>query len=147
MPGIFIAISIFPFCSVKRLSFFVFYKEKERKRNTKGTLYEPRHHRMEKGGGADRNAQQAQIGKTAKNKYWRNVEMYFDKIAKIVAERTGCDVASIKPESKFVDLGIDSLDTVELLMSLEDEIGKEIELDQKVETVDDLDKFIQSKTS
>ena len=73
--------------------------------------------------------------------------MYFDKIAKIVAERTGCDVASIKPESKFVDLGIDSLDTVELLMSLEDEIGMEIELDQKVETVDDLDKFIQSKTS
>ena len=34
---------------------------------------------------------------------------------------------------------------VELLMSLEDEIGIEIELDQKVETVDDLDKFIQSK--
>lgn len=71
--------------------------------------------------------------------------MYFDKIAKIVAERTGCDVASIKPESKFSDLGIDSLDTVELLMSLEDEIGMEIELDQKVETIDDLDKFIQSK--
>lgn len=73
--------------------------------------------------------------------------MYFDKIAKIIAERTGCDEASIKPESKFVDLGIDSLDTVELLMSLEDEIGMEIELDQKVETVDDLDKFIQSKTA
>lgn len=71
--------------------------------------------------------------------------MYFDKIAKIVAERTGCDVDSIKPESKFSDLGIDSLDTVELLMSLEDEIGMEIELDQKVETIDDLDKFIQSK--
>ncbi|MDE6530679.1 MAG: acyl carrier protein [Lachnospiraceae bacterium] len=73
--------------------------------------------------------------------------MYFDKIAKIIAERTGCDVSSVKPESKFVDLGIDSLDTVELLMSLEDEIGMEIELDQKVETVDDLDKFIQSKTA
>ncbi|MDE6713250.1 MAG: acyl carrier protein [Lachnospiraceae bacterium] len=73
--------------------------------------------------------------------------MYFDKIAKIIAERTGCDVATVTPESKFVDLGIDSLDTVELLMSLEDEIGMEIELDQKVETVDDLDKFIQSKTA
>ncbi len=71
--------------------------------------------------------------------------MYFDKIAKIISERTGCDIADIKPESKFSDLGIDSLDTVELLMSLEDEIGIEIELDQKVETVDDLDKFIQSK--
>ena len=71
--------------------------------------------------------------------------MYFDKIAKIISERTGCDIADIKPESKFSELGIDSLDTVELLMSLEDEIGIEIELDQKVETIDDLDKFIQSK--
>ncbi len=71
--------------------------------------------------------------------------MYFNAIAKIVAERTGCDISSIKPESKFADLGIDSLDTVELLMNLEDEIGIEIELDQKVETLDDLDKFIQSK--
>ena len=71
--------------------------------------------------------------------------MYFDAIAKIVAERTGCDINDIKPESKFSDLGIDSLDTVELLMSLEDETGMEIELDRKVETIGDLDKFIQSK--
>lgn len=71
--------------------------------------------------------------------------MYFDAIAKIVAERTGCDVVTVKPESKFSDLGIDSLDTVELLMELEDEIGIEIELDQKIETINDLDEFIQSK--
>ena len=71
--------------------------------------------------------------------------MYFEAIAKIVAERTGCDVAIVKPESKFSDLGIDSLDTVELLMKLEDEIGIEIELDEKIETIEDLDKFIQSK--
>ncbi len=71
--------------------------------------------------------------------------MYFESIAKIVAERTGCDESSIKPESTFAELGIDSLDTVELLMSLEDEIGIEIELDQKVTTIDELDKFIQSK--
>ena len=71
--------------------------------------------------------------------------MYFDAIAKLVSERTGCDVSSIKPECKLSVLGIDSLDTVELLMSLEEEIGIEIELDQNVETIDDLDKFIQSK--
>ena len=71
--------------------------------------------------------------------------MYFDIIAKIVSERTGCDVSVVKPESRISELGIDSLDTVELLMNLEDELGIEIELDQKVETVDDLDRFIQSK--
>ena len=73
--------------------------------------------------------------------------MYFEKIAKIIAERTGCDTASITPDSKFTELGIDSLDTVELLMNLEDEIGMEIELDQKVETVGDLDTFIQGKAN
>ena len=45
----------------------------------------------------------------------------------------------------FRDLGIDSLDTVELLMNLEDKLGIEIELDQKVETVGDLVAFIESK--
>ena len=73
--------------------------------------------------------------------------MYFDKIAKIIAERTGCDISAITPDSKFADLGIDSLDTVELLMNLEDETGLEIELDQKVETVGQLDAFIQGKAN
>lgn len=71
--------------------------------------------------------------------------MYFDIIAKIVAERTGCDAASVKPESTFAELGIDSLDTVELLMSLEDEIGIEIELDKKIETIGDLNSFIENR--
>ncbi len=71
--------------------------------------------------------------------------MYFEVIAKIVSARTGCDIAAVKPESTFKELGIDSLDTVELLMNLEDEIGIELELDQPVATIDDLDKFIQSR--
>ncbi|MDO4491193.1 MAG: acyl carrier protein [Lachnospiraceae bacterium] len=71
--------------------------------------------------------------------------MYLDSIAKIIAERTGCDVSAVKPESTFAELGIDSLDTVELLMNLEDELDMELELDQPVATVGDLDKFIQSK--
>ena len=71
--------------------------------------------------------------------------MYFDAIAKIVAERTDCELSAIKPESTFTELGIDSLDAVELIMELEDELGVEIELDKKVETLADLDAFIQSK--
>ena len=68
------------------------------------------------------------------------------KVKAIIVEKLGVDEAEVKPEASFTnDLGADSLDTVELLMNLEDEIGIEIELDQKVETIDDLDKFIQSK--
>ena len=62
--------------------------------------------------------------------------MFFEEIAKLIAERTGCDIT---------ELGIDSLDTVEILMELEDIAGVELELDSPVETVEDLDKFIQSK--
>lgn len=70
--------------------------------------------------------------------------MYFNAIAKTVADRTGCDLSAIKPESTFTELGIDSLDTVELLMSLEDELGMEIELNQPIATVGDLNAFLQS---
>ena len=70
--------------------------------------------------------------------------MLFDTIAIVIAERTDRDVSEIKMESTFAELGIDSLDTVELVMSLEDEIGREIELTQKVETIADLVAFIES---
>ena len=71
--------------------------------------------------------------------------MVFEKIAAMLAEKLECDAADIKPETEFGTLGIDSLDVMELLMNLEDEIGIEIELDEKVATIDDLDKFIQSR--
>lgn len=71
--------------------------------------------------------------------------MLFETVAKIISDRTGGNIADIKPESTFAELGIDSLDTVELLMNLEDEIGMEIELDRKVETVGELVDFIESK--
>ncbi len=71
--------------------------------------------------------------------------MIFDAIAELIADRNDCDAASITPDSRFEDLGIDSLDTVEMLMDLEDRIGFEVELDQKVETVGELAAFIESK--
>ena len=75
----------------------------------------------------------------------RNFTMLFDTIAELIAERTDRDVSEIQPDSKFSDLGIDSLDTVELLMEREDKIGKEVELKQKVDTIQDLVDLIEGK--
>lgn len=67
----------------------------------------------------------------------------FETVAKLIAERTDRDVADITMDSTFSELGIDSLDTVELLMNLEDAIGREVELTEKVNTVGDLVRFIE----
>lgn len=72
--------------------------------------------------------------------------MLFETVAKIIADRMDRDVAEIKPESTFTELGIDSLDTVELLMDIEDAVGTELELTEKVATVGELVAFIESKT-
>ena len=51
----------------------------------------------------------------------------FDKVQKIVAEQLGVEEAEVKPEANFAsDLGADSLDTVELVMALEEEFDIEI---------------------
>jgi acyl carrier protein len=71
--------------------------------------------------------------------------MVFEAIAELIADRNDCDVSDITMESTFEELEIDSLDTVEMVMELEDKLGKEIELDQKVETVGDLVKYIEEK--
>lgn len=64
--------------------------------------------------------------------------MLFDTIAAVIAERADRDVSEITPESRFEDLGIDSLDTMDVLIKIEAEVGHEIELQEKVETVADL---------
>lgn len=71
--------------------------------------------------------------------------MVFEAIAELIAEHNDCDVSEVTTESTFKDLGIDSLDTVEMLINLEDKIGVEIELDEKVDTVGDLVKFVEKK--
>ncbi len=71
--------------------------------------------------------------------------MVFEAIAELIAERIECDPSEITEDMTFQDLGIDSLDTVEMVMDLEDKLGTEIELDEKVETVGELVKYIEAK--
>ncbi len=68
------------------------------------------------------------------------------KIKEIVAEQLGVDMSEITEEASFVDdLGADSLDTVELVMALEEEFGIEIpdEDAEKITTVKDAIKYIE----
>jgi acyl carrier protein len=61
-----------------------------------------------------------------------------ERVAKIVAEQLGVSESEIRPEASFVeDLGADSLDTVELVMALEEEFDTEIpdEEAEKITTV------------
>ena len=66
----------------------------------------------------------------------------FEAIAELIAERNDSDPSEITRDTRFQDVGIDSLDTVEMLMNLEDKIGVEIELSQKVETVGELVDYV-----
>ena len=70
------------------------------------------------------------------------------KIKKIISEQLGVPEADVKPEASFVnDLGADSLDTVELVMALEEEFGVEIpdEDAEKIATVQNAVDYIKAK--
>ena len=73
-----------------------------------------------------------------------------DKVKEIIVDQLGVDADQVKPEASFIeDLGADSLDTVELVMALEEEFDLEIpdEEAEKIRTVGDAINYIKSKSS
>jgi len=72
----------------------------------------------------------------------------FDKLKKIIVEQLGVDESDVTMEASFVDdLNADSLDLVELIMSLEEEFGTEIsdEDAERIKSVSDAVEYIQEK--
>jgi acyl carrier protein len=72
-----------------------------------------------------------------------------DRVKKIVSDQLGTSLDEIQGDSSFVDdLGADSLDTVELVMALEEEFDLEIadEDAEKISTVNDAVEYINSNS-
>ncbi len=71
--------------------------------------------------------------------------MTIEKIKELVAEHLEIEVSEITDTTTFQDLDADSLDTVEILMEIEDEFGVEIKQGEIGATVKDLADYIDSK--
>lgn len=83
---------------------------------------------------------------TKKETLMASTEEIMGKVKKIISEQLGVDEGEVTNESHFIDdLGADSLDTVELVMALEEEFGIEIpdEDAEKIQTVGDVQKYIE----
>ena len=71
------------------------------------------------------------------------------RVKNIIVDQLGVKPEQVTPEAKFIeDLGADSLDTVELVMALEEEFGLEIpdEEAEKILTVQDAVRYIKDRT-
>ena len=70
------------------------------------------------------------------------------KVTEIIVNKLGVDAAEVTPNASFTnDLGADSLDTVDLIMEIENQFGIQIPDDdaQKISTVGDAIKYIEER--
>lgn len=73
-----------------------------------------------------------------------------EKVKQVIVDKLGVNAEQVVPEASFVeDLGADSLDTVELVMALEEEFDVEIpdEDAEKIKTVKDAMDYLENKGS
>ena len=69
--------------------------------------------------------------------------MVLEKVIDILAEYKECDANEIHEDSTLEELELDSLDTVDLMMTFEDEFGIQMEMSEDIKTVGDIAKAIR----
>ena len=69
----------------------------------------------------------------------------FEKIRSYLASELDISEDEITRDTTFESLGVDSLDTVEMVMDLEQELGVELEIEETIATVGELVDFVESK--
>ena len=69
----------------------------------------------------------------------------FEKIAAYLSRQMDVPVEDITEDTTFESLGIDSLDTVEMLMDLEEELNVDLELEEKLSTVGEFVAFVEDR--
>ena len=71
--------------------------------------------------------------------------MNTEKIIEVLANHLEMDASEINEETTFADLGVDSLEAVEIMMEMEDEFGIEINPQEAGKSVKELAAYIESK--
>ena len=69
----------------------------------------------------------------------------FERISAYLASQLDINPDEISEDTTFESLGIDSLDTVEMLMDLEEELNIDLEMEEKVATIGELVAIIEEK--
>ena len=80
--------------------------------------------------------------------FWRKLKMIFEKVKQIIVEQLDVEEDKVTLDANIQDdLGADSLDIVDLVMSFEEEFDLEIPDDQveNIKTVGDVVKFVEDK--
>lgn len=69
----------------------------------------------------------------------------FEKIVSYLSRELDIPAEEITMDTTFESLHLDSLDTVEMLMDMEEELGVDLELEEKLNTIGELVSFIEDK--
>ena len=72
--------------------------------------------------------------------------MIFERLNEIMEENLSINKEEIGLESTFQSLGIDSLDTFQLIIEIEEEFGIEVEAPENMKTIQDVVNYIEEKT-